>query len=76
MLASNLGVYIERNVPSMYEPDQSLRFTNYWMAIYDNDTKEAIGTIGYQVELEMYERLIPSPVIEEPYSLSMINLYN
>ena len=77
MLASDKGVYIERNVPNFYETDATKRFTNYWMAINEGGTTdEPIGVIGYQVELAMYERLIPSPVIEEPYSLSLINLYN
>ena len=55
MLASNKGVYIERNVPNFYDTDTTQRFTNYWMAINEGGTTDVpIGVIGYQVELEMY----------------------
>ena len=37
---------------------------------------EVWGVIGIQVKMDAYDRLIPSPVIEEPYQLSLISLYD
>ena len=45
------------------------------MAVKDNTGAE-IGIIGLQFDIQEYIKLIPSPVIEEPYSLSFINLYD
>ncbi len=45
------------------------------MAVKDNTGTE-IGIIGLQFDIQEYIKLIPSPVIEEPYSLSFINLYD
>lgn len=79
VLASDKGTYIERNVPYMYQgakpasSDQS--FTNYWMSI-ENDQGDVVGLIGMQFANKLYLDLIPTPVVEEPYSLSLINLYD
>ena len=66
----------------MYYPDEvdentgkAKLFTNYWVPIHDTNGN-ALGLIGLQFETLEYEKLIPYTVIEEPYNLSFINLYD
>lgn len=75
VLGSEKGVYIERNVGYLYDSSEDKSFTNYWTSIRDV-SGEPIGVIGMQFDNEMYYDLIPKPVIEEPYSLSLVNLYD
>lgn len=67
--------YIERNVMNQYNLEDTKRYTNYWMALTD-DQNEMIGVLGLQVDIKSYNELVPNPVIEMPYSLSFINLYD
>ena len=62
-------------MPYIYGTDESKLYTNYWKPLL-NEVGQTIGLIGLQVDITNYEKLIPEPVIEEPYSLSFINLYN
>ena len=41
-----------------------------------DENDQMMGVIGLQVDVKSYDELIPAPVIEEPYSLSFINLYD
>ena len=66
MQQSENGVFIERNVAPIFDADSDERYTNYWMAM-KNFEGEVWGVIGIQVKMDAYDRLIPSPVIEEPY---------
>ena len=75
MRASSSGLVIERNVPYLYEPDNDERYTNYWMLLKDENERD-IGVIGMQVKTSIYTELIPDTVIESPYELSMILLYD
>ena len=54
---------------------QAKLFTNYWVAIQDVDGNP-LGIIGLQFETNEYIKLIPFTVLEEPYNLSFINLYD
>ena len=65
------GVYIERNVAPIFNEGSSERYTNYWMVL-QNYRGDDWGVIGIQVEMSVYDRLIPESVIEEPYTLSFI----
>ena len=43
----------------------------------EKDDEEYIeGLIGIQFDMNLYIELVPKPVLEEPYPLSMISLYN
>ena len=66
---------LERNMNNPYDQTDKKKYTNYWKAIVD-DVGETIGVIGIQVKIASYSELIPSNIIEEPYSISFINLYN
>ena len=46
------------------------------MMLIDSDGKTNLGVIGMQVKMDDYNQLIPEAVIEEPYTLSLIMLYN
>ena len=50
-------------------------FTNYWVQIHDVDGN-ALGLIGIQFETKEYIKIIPFTVLEEPYNLSFISLYD
>lgn len=80
VVTSDKGIYIERKVPYIFDPntlflDGEGRYTFYWMALNDHHGK-VVGVIGMQVDMSVYDRLIPSAVIEDPYSLSLISLYD
>ena len=75
-------IYIERNVPNLFFPSeieestgQPRLFTNYWVQINDINGN-ALGLIGLQFETKEYIKIIPFTVLEEPYNLSFINLYD
>ena len=73
---SPTGVHIERNQKGFfYIADDETYYTNYWMQLLDSDGT-ILGVIGMQVKMEDYNQLIPEAVIEEPYTLSLIMLYN
>ena len=76
MQESPTGVHIERNQKGFfYIADDENYYTNYWMQLLDSDGT-ILGVIGMQVKMEDYNQLIPEAVIEEPYTLSLIMLYN
>jgi len=75
MSVNSTQPYIERNVMNQYDLEDTKKYTNYWMALTD-DQNEMIGVLGLQVDIKSYNELIPNPVIEMPYSLSFINLYD
>lgn len=66
---------VERNVRNQYDLSDTNKYTNYWIALVD-DKEEMVGMLGIQVNIKSYGELIPSLVIEEPYSVSFINLYD
>ena len=53
----------------------SKKYTRYWKALED-ENGATFGVIGIQVDIASYEKLIPLSVIEEPYSVSFIGLYD
>ena len=68
-------IFIERNVGYIFYPDDTMKYTNYWMPLKDERGNE-IGIIGMQFAMNDYEKLIPTPVIEENYPVSYIGLYD
>ena len=59
----------------MFDPEDISRYTNYWMQLKDHEGN-FVGVIGIQLSMSEYDRLIPPAVIENPYSLSLISLYD
>ena len=66
---------MERNVDNPYDQSDDSKYTSYWKAI-ENDQGETIGVIGMQLAMASYSELIPASALEEPYSLSLIALYD
>ena len=68
------GHYIERNGGSYFSSEESdvpwnEKYLTFW-------TKHEVGVIGIQLRHSDYENLLPSPVLEEPYPLSFITLFD
>ena len=71
-------MYIERNEPYSFGLDEKREgslYTNYWIGIRSQDNSIE-GLIGIQFDMEQYKQLVPKTVLEEPYPVSMISLYD
>ena len=72
------NMYIERNQPCIFDLDEKREgslYTNYWVGIRSQDNSIE-GLIGIQFDMKKYIQLVPRSVLEEPYPLSMISLYD
>ena len=71
-------MYIERNQPYIFDLDEKREgslYTNYWVGIRSQDNSIE-GLIGIQFDMVQYIQLVPRSVLEEPYPVSMISLYD
>ena len=60
----------------MFDKSDQSRYTNYWMLLKDS-SGAVNGVIGMQVDItNVYDSLIPTALMEAPYMLSYIALYN
>lgn len=80
MRLSDNHIYIERGVPYIFQTssddaESAPLYTNYWIGV-----KDVLGhvdtIIGLQFEQSDYFKLVPKPVLEQPYQVSMISLYD
>ena len=70
------GYYIERSADDLFnfvKPNRnepwSDKFVTFWTSHKD-------GVIGIQLRHSDYDNLLPSPVLEEPYALSFITVFD
>ena len=70
--------YIERNAPDFFPPEDDStprnEFVTYYTAINPNNKNE--GIIGIQLNQADYDKLLPTTVLETPYELSFISVFD
>ena len=67
--------YIERDAGDFFgSVDSRERFSTYWATIRDGNSAK-VGAIGLQLSQDKFYDLLPSTVLEEPYQLSFITIF-
>ena len=69
-------VLIERHVRNIYDTQDGTYYTNYWIELERDWRNNVVGLLGLQVSMKAYDRLIPPAVLEDPFGISMLKLYN
>ena len=62
-LNSDFQVLVERGAKNIFDLEDEALYTNYWYPMKDQ-LGDYIGVIGMQLDMALYNEMIPSPVIE------------
>lgn len=70
------SIYIERNKRYLYgDENDSREYTTYWVPMMSRKGS-FLGAIGIQILETEFQKLIPSAVLEEPYQVSFVAVYD
>lgn len=70
------SIYIERNQRYLYgEAEDTREYTTYWVPMV-NRKGSFQGALGIQILETEFQKLIPSAVLEEPYQVSFVAVYD
>ena len=67
--------FIERHATDYFNESED-KFTTYYapLIINESGSNQTIGVVGFQLNQINYEYLLPSPILEPPYSISFITV--
>lgn len=66
--------YISRDNKDYFSQADEDRYTTYWAALRGKN-EEKVGAIGLQLSQSSFYDLLPSTVLEEPYQLAFISIF-
>ena len=69
-----LPYIIQRNArhPFDFYESNTISYVNFWIPLV-NDRDYVFGAVGLQLKQADYEKLVPSSVMEKPYSVTYIS---